>query len=171
VGGVNCSIRRVDPTDVETVVAFAVRAWAPVFESFREVLGETIYAQVYPDWLTSQAAAVEGVCHGEGMDVFVAAEQDRLVGFVAVVFHKEPRSGEIDMIAVDPDFQRRGVASALTSFALDHIAARGFSLAIVATGGDRGHAPARRTYEKAGFVGLPLVKYYKQLRHSAVTPR
>ena len=31
------------------------------------------------------------------------------------------------------------------------------------TGGDPGHAPARHTYEKAGFTPLPLVRYYKEL--------
>jgi hypothetical protein len=41
--------------------------------------------------------------------------------------------------------------------------ARGLSLAIVATGGDPGHAPARATYEKAGFTGCPQVWYAKVL--------
>ena len=41
--------------------------------------------------------------------------------------------------------------------------ARGLDLAIVATGGDPGHAPARRTYEKAGFTGCPQVWYAKLL--------
>lgn len=36
-------------------------------------------------------------------------------------------------------------------------------LAIVGTGGDPGHAPARRSYEKAGYIGLPIVRYYKDL--------
>lgn len=165
------NIRRVCPDDIETVVAFSLRAWAPVFTSFRKVLGDAIYAKVYPDWMTSQAAAVTGACRDRNTDVFVAEERDRVVGYVAVTFHDHPPSGEIDMIAVDPEFQRRGVASALTSFALDHIAARGFSLATVATGGDAGHAPARRTYEKAGFVGLPLVRYYKRLSPEAPPPR
>jgi hypothetical protein len=30
----------------------------------------------------------------------------------------------------------------------------------VATGGDDGHAPARALYERHGFTGLPLVRYY-----------
>ena len=38
-----------------------------------------------------------------------------------------------------------------------------WGLAVVGTGGDLGHAPARRVYEKAGFVGLPLVRYYARL--------
>ena len=33
----------------------------------------------------------------------------------------------------------------------------------VGTGGDEGHAPARRSYEKAGYTPLPLVRYYKRL--------
>jgi hypothetical protein len=36
-------------------------------------------------------------------------------------------------------------------------------LAVVGTGGDEGHAPARRSYEKAGYTGLPLMRYYKAL--------
>ena len=36
-------------------------------------------------------------------------------------------------------------------------------LAVVGTGGDPGHAPARRCYEKAGYTGLPLVRSYQAL--------
>jgi hypothetical protein len=35
--------------------------------------------------------------------------------------------------------------------------------AMVETGGDPGHAPARRTYEAAGFHPFPVVKYFKKL--------
>ena len=37
------------------------------------------------------------------------------------------------------------------------------TLAVVGTGGDPGHAPARRSYEKAGYTGLPLMRYYRPL--------
>ena len=40
---------------------------------------------------------------------------------------------------------------------------RGITLATVATGGDPGHAPARRTYEKAGFTSFPQVLYSRIL--------
>jgi hypothetical protein len=39
----------------------------------------------------------------------------------------------------------------------------GETLVQLGTGGDPGHAPARHTYEKAGFTPLPLVRYYKEL--------
>jgi GNAT superfamily N-acetyltransferase len=59
------------------------------------------------------------------------------------------------MIAVDPSFQRRGVAAALTNWALDAMRVVGATLATVGTGGDPGHAPARHTYESAGFTPWP----------------
>lgn len=54
----------------------------------------------------------------------------------------------------------RGSGSALTGFAVERIRAAGKRLAVVETGGDPGHAPARATYRRAGFVGLPAERYY-----------
>lgn len=48
--------------------------------------------------------------------------------------------GEIYMIAVDPDFQRRGIAASLTSHAVEWFEDAGMSIAMVETGGDPGHA-------------------------------
>jgi GNAT superfamily N-acetyltransferase len=73
------------------------------------------------------------------------------------------RVGEIYMIAVDPSHQRAGVGSLLTTHALDWMKGEGMRLAMVETGGDPGHAPARRTYERAGFTPLPLVRYFREL--------
>lgn len=47
--------------------------------------------------------------------------------------------------------------------ALQKLKEGGMKLAMVGTGGDEGHAFARRSYEKAGDTGLPLVRYYKEL--------
>jgi GNAT superfamily N-acetyltransferase len=71
--------------------------------------------------------------------------------------------GEIYMVAVDPDFQSRGIGSALIEFALDWMKQAGMAIAMVETGGDPGHAPARHTYEKAGFELLPIARYFKKL--------
>ncbi|MFJ3825002.1 GNAT family N-acetyltransferase [Streptomyces nodosus] len=157
------AIRPQQADDIEAVVAFSLRAWQPVFESMGRVLGPRLNPLVYPDWAAGQARAVEEVCRDEGLKVWVAEIEAQPVGFVAVAFHGDPRSAEIDMIAVDPDHQCRGVGSALLAFALDRISAAGVHLAHIATGGDPGHAAARHTYEKAGFTALPLVRYYKEL--------
>lgn len=159
------TVRPLTVDDVDTVVELSLRAWAPVFDSFRAVMGERVFHAVYPDWLRSQADAVRGVCQDQAAEVFVAQAQERPVGFVAVVLRTEgaARSGEVEMLAVDPEHQGRGVGTALTDFAVGRIRAAGCTLAQVMTGGDPGHAPARRTYEKAGFTALPLVRYYRAL--------
>ena len=36
-------------------------------------------------------------------------------------------------------------------------------IAVVETGGDPGHAPARAAYEAAGFTPLPIARYFRLL--------
>ena len=103
------------------------------------------------------------MCASPDMRVWVAVEAGAVAGFVAVRLHLESSMGEIYMIAVDPDHQRRGIATALTAFALDWMRRSGMSVAMVEAGDDPGHAPARATYEKAGFDLLPLARYFKKL--------
>ena len=88
----------------------------------------------------------------------------RPVGFVAVAlnaFHE--RMGVIDIIGVDPAYQRRGISSRLTEFATEHMRSRGMDIAVVETGGDPGHQPARAAYEAAGFTLLPIARYFRLL--------
>lgn len=47
--------------------------------------------------------------------------------------------------------------------ALAWMKSAGMSVAMVETGGDPGHAPARSTYEKAGFGVLPIARYFRKL--------
>lgn len=159
------SVRLLEEGDIGPVVEFSVRAWKPVFESMCRVMGSEIFTRVYPDWAASQALAVESVCRAEGNLVWVAVEEGAPVGFVAVVLHDQgsPASGEIEMVAVNPECQSRGIGMTLVSRAVDEISKLGVPIAEIWTGGDPGHAAARRLYEKAGFTALPLVHYYKAL--------
>jgi GNAT superfamily N-acetyltransferase len=163
------SMRALEERDIDVVVEFSVRAWAPVFESMCAVMGRTIFSRVYPDWRPAQARAVESVIRDEGSRVWVAESGGRLAGFVAVVFHDRDgaKSGEIEMVAVDPDFQNQGIGLTLVSWAVGEIGKLGIPLVEIGTGGDPGHAPARHVYEKAGFTPLPLVRYYKALDTTA----
>ena len=107
---------------------------------------------------------MEEVCAADKGRVWVAEVDARAVGFVAVALdHPERSMGEISMLAVDPDHQGGGIGTALTEFALDRLKDAGMTVAMVETGGDPGHATARRTYEKAGYVQLPIARYFKNL--------
>jgi GNAT superfamily N-acetyltransferase len=157
-------IREFRQGDLETVVEFALRAWAPVFASVRKVMGDDIFLRLHPDWKADQEQSVRSSCTTGERDVFVAIADGRPVGFVAIAlnaFHE--RMGVIDIIGVDPDYQRRGVNSRLTEFATEHMRSRGMDIAVIETGGDPGHAPARAAYEAAGFTLLPIARYFRLL--------
>jgi ribosomal protein S18 acetylase RimI-like enzyme len=158
------SIRAFEDDDVTRLVEVALAAWAPVFESFHEVLGKQLYYLVYPDWRESQRRAVMSVCSSDETDVWVAIVDRQVVGFVAsrVDLASEPLAGEIEMIAVHPEHQRLGIASGLLEHAIDQLHQARVSVVAIATGGDGAHIPARSLYEKAGFRALPLVRYYRR---------
>ncbi|MBF2009519.1 MAG: GNAT family N-acetyltransferase [Chlorogloeopsis fritschii C42_A2020_084] len=152
-----------DPRQLDAVIRLSLRAWAPVFDSLQKVMDLDVYHEFYPDWRVDQQKAVEKVCAAADTKVWVAIDSGSTVGFVAVKLHFESNLGEIYMIAVDPDYQRRGIGTALAEFALDWMKVAGMSVAMVETGGDPGHAPARYTYEKLGFRMLPVARYFKKL--------
>lgn len=154
-------IRPYEPADAETVIAFALRAWAPVFASIEAALEPAVYQAMYPDWRVSQRKAIEDVL-GE-QRVWVAEEDGAAVGFVSVTLHEKDRMGEVYMLAVDPDYQRRGFGVALTEHAAGWMREAGMEVAMINTGGDPGHGPARRAYERAGFRAFPVVQFYKKL--------
>jgi len=157
-------IREFREDDLEAIVEFSLRAWQPVFASVRSVLGDDIFFRLHPDWKANQADAVRSACTSDERDVFVAVASGRPVGFVAVAlnaFHE--RMGVIDIVGVDPDYQRRGISSRLTEVAVEHMRSQGMDIAVVETGGDIGHAPARAAYEAAGFTLLPIARYFRLL--------
>lgn len=158
---------RIEPyedSQLDAIKSLSLRAWSPVFDSIEKAIDIEVYRSFYPDgWRVSQLHAVESVCTSADMKVWVAIDSDSTVGFVAVKLHEQSSMGEIYMIAVDPDYQRQGIGTALAEFALDWMKAAGMSVAMVDTGCDPGHAPARCTYEKVGFRLLPVARYFKKL--------
>ena len=149
---------------LDAIIRLSLRAWTPVFESIQNAMNAEVYQAFYSDdWRVSQQKAIEEVCAAEDTNVWAAIDAGSTVGFIAVKLHSEADMGEIYMVAVDPDFQGHGIGTALTEFALSWMKEAGMSVAMVETGGDPGHAPARRTYEKVGFELLPIARYFKKL--------
>jgi ribosomal protein S18 acetylase RimI-like enzyme len=158
------TIRALEPGDVEPVVALALRAWAPVFVSIEEAYGSTLFERWYPggDWRPAQEAAVRQAL--ADLQTAVAVDDvGAVIGYASVSYNREESMGELHMIAVDPDAQQRGVGSRLTAEAVERIRAAGMTIAMIETGSDPGHAPARATYAKAGFRHVPISRYFLAL--------
>jgi len=151
------------PQDEGRVVELSLQAWAPVFASVEQVLGHEIFLRLHPDWREDQATAVRGTLANDAMQTWVAEDDQRVVAFVAVTLHRETHTGEIWMVAVDPKAQGQGLGTILTDHATDWLRGSGMRVAMIDTGGDAGHAPARRVYEKAGYTLLPVARYFKAI--------
>jgi GNAT superfamily N-acetyltransferase len=158
------AIRAFRPEDAPAVVDLSLRAWAPVHDSMRDVMGQEIFDLHHrPDWRTKQRADVTKVLEDPEATVWVAEGGGSVVGFAAAVLRADELMGELWMIAVDPDHQNHGLGTELTNVATNWMREAGMSHAVISTGGDLGHAPARRTYEKAGYRPFPGVNYFKAL--------
>jgi len=155
-------IRPLAESDIEQIVELSLLAWEPAFRSMEKVLGPRIFRLLWPDWRKSQREGIEGACKArDRYHVLVADLDGRVVGFVA--HERRGETGEVVLLAVHPEFQRRGIATQLNQAALGAMRAAGMKLAVAETGGDDGHAAARKAYEKAGYTGLPIVRYFKDL--------
>jgi ribosomal protein S18 acetylase RimI-like enzyme len=159
------AIRLLRDDDIAAVVELSLLAWAPVFESIRQILGPSLYAIQYPDdWKAIQSTGVEGVCKNKAKYTTLVADAGGVVaGFIAYELRAEEQTGEVTLLAVRPEFQNQGIGTELNNAALAEMKARGMRMAMVETGGDSSHAPARRSYEKAGYTLMPIARYFQAL--------
>ncbi len=156
-------IRDYQPDDEEAVVRLSLRAWQPVFASMESILGTDIFVRLHGDWHQYQESAVRETLADDEMTIWVA-DAEHVAGFAAArIADPERQRGELYMLAVDPDAQGQGVGTALTERATDWMREAGMRVASIFTGGDPGHAPARRVYEKAGYTLLPAASFFKAI--------
>lgn len=157
--------RRFSPGDVEAMQAIRRAAFAPVFASFRGLVGEPIAAIAFADADAEQARLLDEICaEASGHDVFVVAFGERVIGFASCKLDFERGIGEIGLNAIDPDCAGKGAGAWMYEKILAFMKERGMRIATVGTGGDASHAPARRAYRKAGFgPAIPSEHLYRLL--------
>lgn len=158
-------IRAYAPADLPTLHGIRAAAFAPVFATFRSIVGPDIAALGLATAEQEQAELLNAIAKPEsGHGIAVAEVNNAIAGFVSWKPDIAPGIGEITLNAVDPAHGGKGVGTALYEHALAQLKAAGMQLAAVGTGGDPSHAPARRAYEKAGFsVHLPSIYMYRKL--------
>jgi ribosomal protein S18 acetylase RimI-like enzyme len=160
----SAEVRDYQERDEQCIVELSLRAWEPVFEAISDMLGPELFAQLRGDWRATQATAVREALDTAAHRVWVAEQSDgNPIGFTAARLDRDSGIGEIYMIAVDPDVQDTGIGMTLTNVATDWLQQSGMRVAMIETGGDPGHAPARHLYQKAGYTALPAVRFFKSL--------
>jgi len=111
-----------------------------------------------PQWFGIEASNRAYLAGLSELPAFIALRNGKLVGFTSLRIHN-PKSAEIEVLAVDPDFHRQGIGSAL----IDRLGAEmrergGFDLLHVKTLGpsepDENYARTRSFYLALSFVPL-----------------
>lgn len=159
------SIRSFATADLPALHAIRAAAFAPVFASFRAIVGPEIAALGLATAEAEQGQLLDSICAtGSGHEVRVACVGEAIGGFVSWKLTPDQLTGEITLNAVHPDHGGKGIGAALYNLALAAMREAGMKLATVGTGGDPSHEPARRAYEKAGFgAAIPSLYMYRVL--------
>lgn len=152
----NPDIRPIAPDDVAECVSFGLESFRPVFNGFREHYGTDLFNALRPDWENTQSAYIEKACTSDDKETWVSVADGVATGFIVLVVNDDSGLGGIELLAVNPDHQGEGIGTALNDFGTQRLREAGMRFVIVATGTDPGHAPARRSYEKAGFTPMSI---------------
>ena len=158
------NIRDSHASDLPGLVDLTIEAFRPLFEHhLPDHLAPQVFAHDHGDWEGDYRKEVP-TFHDPSNDRFVtlAEEQGRFLGYVGWNITAAD-SGRLEMVAVHPVAQRRGVGAALCREVVERLRSRGVTVVHIGTGGDAFHAPARRLYESLGFTGYPVVDYTKAL--------
>ena len=148
-------IRRIAEADVNACATFGVEAFRSVYASFEDLYGPDLFPRIEPDWEASQASYIRSAITDSDDETRVYDLEGRPAGFV-VIKMDDDGIADIDLLAVNPTQQGQGIAKMLNRFAFDRSQEESMSYVVVATADDPGHAPARRSYERAGFAPMPI---------------
>jgi ribosomal protein S18 acetylase RimI-like enzyme len=98
----------------DDVVQIAIRAWRPVFAMTAYEVPSFVYEAFYPrGWEERQKTDVATFLDSEGENCWLAHRGDSVIGFIGLRMHRRDQMGEIYMLAVDPDHQRKGIGREL----------------------------------------------------------
>ncbi len=161
----NLVIRPARRDDVNRIRKIAAQAWDPIYQGYRQRMGDQLYERETPDDPLAVKAEAVANFYDEYPDWGLVTEIDgQVVGFITFVLNRDKGIGEIGNNAVEPGHQGRGIGTAQCQRVLEIFRQEGMRYAKVHTGLDPAHVPARAMYEKMGFEPImPHVEYYRKL--------
>jgi ribosomal protein S18 acetylase RimI-like enzyme len=142
--------------DMERIVAITEVAWGDV--TVHKLLEDRYGLIGKKGWKEKKADEVQALFGRIPDNVIVAVEDDKVVGYASFTIDAEDAIGHVQDNAVDPEYQGRGIGSAMNKWVLDYFRDEGVKIARVGT--LLHDKAARRMYEKNGFEELARSIHY-----------
>jgi len=149
-------IRKMKPDDMARIVAITETAWGDV--TIHKILEDRYGIIGDKDWKEKKADEIQALFGRIPDNVIVAVEDDKVVGYASFTIDAEDAIGHVQDNAVDPEYQGRGIGSAMNKWVIDHFRSEG--VRIVRVGTLLHDKAARRVYEKNGFEELARTIHY-----------
>jgi GNAT superfamily N-acetyltransferase len=148
--------------DLEPIVAIARRIWTMGMTKRLEDRFGVQGGKPWDEWVAEGMRSALAT----RLDTCLVAEiEGQVAGWACWTIDQARNQGQIGYNGVAPEFRGHGIGTTLVRMALDKLREAGLPLALVVTGLDDGHAPARRVYEKCGFEPLhQSVTYVMELK-------
>lgn len=158
-------IRSCARRDLPQLIALTIETFGPFYEdSFRPLVGERVFTNQHGDWQKNYRVEVPALHDPDQHRYIAVAELDAtVIGYVAWNLDQVGRHGTLTHLAVSIEHRRHHTGSALCEHAFDQMRSLGIEVAVIGTGGDPFHAPARALYDSLECIPLPTVVYYRPL--------
>jgi len=152
----NIIVRKMKSQDLNIILDITRRAWG------RYTLYQLLEDRHGSIWQNSASERkvdeVRSFCQSHADRVIVAEINRKVVGYAMYSISESDGIGEVRNNAVDPDYQGKGVGTAMNKWIIDHFRKLKLKIARVST--LEHDKPAQRVYEKQGFKELARTIHY-----------
>ena len=159
-------LRQAKEKDLSRIDEITVICYSAIYESFVENVGKDIFQGIYfkseLPWPKSKTIQNHNLFAEHPDWLWVLEDQDNIFGFVSFKLKPEKNYGLIDNNGVLPAYAGQGWGKFMYRHVLKHFRSAGLRFALVETGLDDAHIPARRAYEGVGFDHQDRITVYYQ---------
>jgi ribosomal protein S18 acetylase RimI-like enzyme len=113
------NFRWAEPDDAALVRQMTLSAWNSVYKSVRDTLGDEIFDLAFKNAEEQKAEKLAKVTSDSPEKVRIVMEDKHPAGFAVLDADSNKRLGEINALAVNPEFRGRGIGCALCMDAFD----------------------------------------------------
>ncbi len=158
------SFRWAGPDDATLVREMTRRAWASVYESVRETLGDQIFEVAFKNTREEKAEQFAKVTADTPEKVRLVMEDGQPAGFAVLDANSNKKLGELRTVAVIPEFRNKGIGCALCMDAFEIFRERELRYACLhADLGEVNEQTRQMCWNVGLYRELPSLDYYMML--------